>query len=139
VFAGKDVLSVASFVPTLVPSHHYALFTRGDILVLLSNTGKKKGDQIDRAAVEGAANPPHTVLSCTELEALGSRWGHICAGLAPGGGEAPCAGVTQPALLEQQGQVAKVDCMCRAPPGKTGMEVCFGPGKGGEPAVFALG
>jgi hypothetical protein len=31
----------------------------------------------------------------------------------------------------------RVDCMCRAV--DDSIEVCFGPGKGGEPVVYALG
>ncbi len=149
---GRDALTTATVVPTISPNRHYMTFTRGDLLVILSNTGTKMDAQLYSAAKVGTAtgkvpeteteerNPPHTVLSCANLASLGSRWEHICTKL-PAGELAPCRNVTQPALLPQPvpklETATRVDCMCRA--ADDSIEVCFGPGKGGEPVVYALG
>lgn len=131
------------------------MFTRGDLLVHLSNTGTKMGAQLEfPAARTGAAtagkaakaeaderDPPHTVLSCAKLTSLGSRWGNICPKLLPAGGLAPCRNVTQPELSPRPAPrtetATRVDCMCRA--ADSSIEACFGPGRGGEPIVYALG
>ena len=151
--AGKDVLTVATVIPLLPSSRHYMIFTRGDLVVHLSNTGTNKNDQIeapdatgagvsaseDGVATAGGASSTHAVLSCVKLVSLGTRWGHICTKL-PDGEAASCTNVTQLELLgpdtSQFETIAHVDCLCRA--GDNGMEACFGPGKDGEPAVFAL-
>lgn len=128
------------------------MFRRGDLLVHLSNTGTKMVSHHEFPAAAGTAaigkaaktetdelNPPHTVLSCVKLSSLGSRWEHICAEL-PVGELAPCTNVTQPELMPQPMSslaATRVDCMCRAV--ADSIEACFGPGKGGEPTVYALG
>ena len=144
---------MATVIPLLPSSRHYMIFTRGDLVVHLSNTGTNKTDQIEvpdatgaggSASKEGVAtadgtSSTHAVLSCVKLVSLGTRWEHICTKL-PDGEAAPCTNVTQLELLQagtlQFETMANVDCLCRA--GDDGMEACFGPGKDGEPVVFAL-
>ena len=150
---GRDVLTTATVVPTISPNRHYMMFTRGDLLVHLSNTGTKMDTQLDSHATRGMSNAtrhvvqtetdehnsPHTVLSCAKLASLGSRWEHICTRL-PAGELAPCRNVTQPELLPQPlpelETAARVGCMCRA--SDDSIEACFSSGKGGEPVVYAL-
>ena len=152
--AGKDVLTTATVIPTVSPNRNHMLFSRGDLLVHLSNTGAKTDAHLNiSAAVEASTttektakaeatrtNPPHTSSSCVKLSSLDARWQHICTNVRAGE-LAPCANVTQPELLPQLGRELEVsenaNCWCRAAKGT--MEACFGSGTGGEPVVYALG
>lgn len=157
---GKDVLSVASLVPTVAPNRHYMLFVRGDLLVLLSNAGtqkKSQTDQVDTAAIPGlisgaangsspahsaeGTNLPYATLTCVKLASLDPRWSHVCSGLTRGSSKfGPCTNVTQPELLQKLhkhgSRAPKVGCTCRVVAGS--VEACFDPDEGGEPSIFAL-